>query len=147
MSDEKREASEAWRDVVNELDALGDAISRWAKAAVNDPENKRRLDELSARLDSFVASVNDKAKSLSESEVGEAFRHASEATGEAFRTAGEKITEKAGTGVSTALKTVSEKLRSAAEHIEDKSVPNDTPAEKEETAEERTAPEEPPSKE
>lgn len=118
-------AAEAWRDVVNELDALGDAIARWAKSAVSDPENKRRLDELSARFDGLVSDVNATVKGAAESEIGESFKEAAEATGEAFRTVGERISEEVGPVIAGAFKSVSEKLRGAAERIEDKAGPGE----------------------
>jgi hypothetical protein len=82
------EAASAWREVVSELDALGAAIGRWVNAAANDPENKRRLEELSNRLDGFVDSVGATVKGAAEGEVGQSFKEAADKTGEAFKAAG-----------------------------------------------------------
>jgi hypothetical protein len=114
------EASAAWREVVGELDALGAAIGRWAKAAVNDPENKRRLDELSARLDGLVSDVGTTVKGAADSEVGQSFKEAADKTGEAFKVAGDKISEEVGPKLAGAFKTMSDKLRGAAEKMEDR---------------------------
>lgn len=114
------EASVAWRAVVAELDALGDAIGRWAKAAVNDPENKRRFDELSSRLDGLVVEVGAKVKDAADSEVGESFKEAAEKTGEAFKVAGERISEEVGPKLAGAFKSMSDKLRGAAEKMEER---------------------------
>lgn len=114
------EAAAAWRDVVAELDALGAAIGRWVTAAANDPENKRRIDELSTRLDGFVDSVGATVKGAAEGDVGQSFKEAADKTGEAFKTAGEKISEEVGPKLAGAFKTMSEKLRGAAEKMEER---------------------------
>ncbi len=114
------EAASAWREVVSELDALGAAIGRWVTAAANDPENKRRLEELSNRLDGFVDSVGSSVKGATEGEVGQSFKEAADKTGEAFKVAGDKFSEEVGPKLAGAFKTMSEKLRGAAEKIEER---------------------------
>jgi len=114
------EAAAAWRAVVAELDTLGEAIGRWAKAAVNDPDNKRRADELSDRLEGIVSSVGTAVKGAAEGEVGQSFKEAADKTGEAFKTAGEKISEEVGPKLAGAFKTMGDKLRGAAEKMEER---------------------------
>ncbi|MHB8051562.1 MAG: hypothetical protein ACYDHQ_10160 [Coriobacteriia bacterium] len=119
-------AGDAWRDVVAELDALGDALGRWLKAAVNDPENKRRLDELSNRLDGLVSDVGTTVKGAADTEVGQSFKEAADKTGDAFKVAGEKFTSEVGPRLAGAFKTVGEKLRDAADKIEERQAPATT---------------------
>jgi len=114
------EAAAAWKAVLAELDALGDALGRWTKAAVNDPENKRRLDEFSARLDGLVDDVGATAKSAVDTEVGQSLKDAADKTGDALRTAGEKISEEVGPRLAGAFKSMGDKLRGAAEKIEER---------------------------
>lgn len=114
------EAAAAWRDVVAELDALGAAIGRWVTAATNDPENKRRIDELSDRLDGFVDSVSATVKGAAEGDVGQSFKEAADKTGEAFKAAGAKVSEEVGPKLAGAFKSMSEKLRGAAEKMEER---------------------------
>lgn len=123
------EAANAWREVVSELDALGVAIGRWVSAAANDPENKRRLEELSARLDGIVDSVGSTVKGAAEGEVGQSFKEAADKTGEAFKVAGERLSEEVGPKLAGAFKTMSEKLRGAAEKIEERQPEPAAPAE------------------
>ncbi|MHB1016991.1 MAG: hypothetical protein ACYC2X_03740 [Coriobacteriia bacterium] len=113
-------AGDAWRDVVAELDALGDALGRWLKAAVNDPENKRRLEELSQRLNGFASEVGDTVKGATDTEVGQSFKEAADKTGEAFKVAGEKFSEEVGPKLAGAFKLMGEKLRGAADKIEER---------------------------
>jgi hypothetical protein len=114
------EASAAWREVVAQLDSLGEAIGRWAKAAVNDPDNKRRVDELSLRMDGFVSDVTTTVKGAADSEVGQSFREAADKTGEAFRQAGGKLSDELGPRLSGAFKSAAERLGEAAERMEDR---------------------------
>jgi predicted transcriptional regulator len=114
------EAAAAWRAVVAELDQLGDALGRWVKAATSDPENKRRLDELSARLEGFVSDVGATVKGATEGEVGQQFKEAAVQTGEAFKSAGEKVAEEVGPRLAGAFKTMGDKLRGAAEKMEER---------------------------
>lgn len=114
------EASAAWKAVVAELDALGDALGKWLKAAANDPDNKRRLDELSTRLEGLVDGVGGAVKGAADSEVGQSFKEAADKTGEAFKTAGEKIGEEVGPKLAGAFRTLGDKLRGAAEKMEEK---------------------------
>jgi len=39
-----------WREVLDGFEALGSAIGRWAKSVVDDPENRRRAQQLKERL-------------------------------------------------------------------------------------------------
>lgn len=137
------EAAAAWSDVVAELDALGAAIGRWVTAAVNDPENKRRLDELSTRLDGIVDSVSTSVKGAAEGDVGQSFKEAADKTGEAFKAAGAKVSEEVGPKLAGAFKSMSEKLRGAAEKMEERAATE--PASDEADKPDAAAPSEPPS--
>lgn len=123
------EAASAWREVVSELDALGAAIGRWVNAAANDPDNKRRLEDLSARLDGFADSVGASVKGAAEGEVGQSFKEAADKTGEAFKVAGDKLSEEVGPKLAGAFKSMSEKLRGAAEKLEERQPEAAAPAE------------------
>lgn len=114
------EAGSAWRDVVTEFDALGEAIARWAKSAVNDPENKRRLDELGDRLENLIDDVGASIKGAAESDVGQSFREAADKTGDAFKLAGQRFSDEVGPRLAGAFRTVGEKLRGAADRMEER---------------------------
>ena len=44
----------AWREVLERLEDLGEAVGKWTQAAVADPDNKRRAIELKEHLDSIL---------------------------------------------------------------------------------------------
>lgn len=126
-------AGEAWRDVMTQLEVFTEAVGRWAKAAVNDPDNKRRIEELKVGMDKVASSIGDAADKATDSEVGQSFKEAAEKTGEAFKVAGHKIGSEVGPHLAGAFKSASEKLREAAGKMEQKTeapaAPADKPAE------------------
>lgn len=118
--EESAENSSAWRDVVEEFDALGEAIARWAKSAVNDPENQRRLNELGDRLENLIDDVGASIKGAAESDVGQSFREAADKTGEAFKVAGQRFSEEVAPRLASTFRTVGEKLRGAADRMDER---------------------------
>lgn len=113
-------AGDAWRDVVAQLEAFTEAVGRWAKAAVKDPDNKRRVEELKAGMDKIASSIGEAADKATDSEVGQSFKEAAEKTGEAFKVAGQKFGSEVGPHLAGAFKTASEKLHEAAGKMEQK---------------------------
>ncbi len=73
-------AGDAWRDVVAQLEAFTEAVGRWAKAAVNDPDNKRRMEELKVGMDKIASSIGEAAGNAADTEVGQSFKEAAEKT-------------------------------------------------------------------
>ena len=114
------EAGDAWSDVMAQFEALGAAVGRWAKAAVNDPDNKRRVDELKVGLENVASSIGDAADKAADTEVGQSFKEAAGKTGEAFKVAGHKFGTDVAPHIAGAFKTASEKLREAAGRMEQK---------------------------
>lgn len=119
-AEEPAEPTSAWQDVVSEFDALGEAIARWAKSAVNDPENKRRLDELGDRLENLIDDVGASIKGAAEGDVGQSFREAADKTGEAFKVAGQRFSEEVGPRLASTFRTVGDKLRGAADRMDER---------------------------
>lgn len=113
-------AGDAWNDVVAQLGALGEAVARWARAAVNDPDNKRHAEELKQGVEKMLSSVGDAADKATGSEVGQSFKEAAEKTGDAFKVAGQKFSSDVGPHLAGAFKSASEKLREAAGKMEQK---------------------------
>lgn len=118
--EETQESSSAWHEVIEEFDALGEAIARWAKSAVNDPENRRRLDELGDRLENLIDDVGASIKGAVESDVGHSFREAADKTGEAFKLAGTRFSEEVGPRLASTFRTVGDKLRGAADRMDER---------------------------
>jgi|GEM_PF-3542033 len=116
------QATAAWHDVIAQLDALGEAIGRWTRAAVNDPDNRRRAEELKDHVETMAhkvsTAVDEASDSASKSDVGQAFKEAAEKTGEALKAAGERFTDEVAPRMASAFRGAAEKLHQAAERME-----------------------------
>lgn len=112
----------AWSDVLEQLDALGDAIGRWTTAAVNDPDNRERAQELKEHVERMARKAGDAIDGASESagksDVGQAFKDAAGKTGEAFKIAGTRFTEEVAPKMASAFRGAADKLHQAAERME-----------------------------
>ena len=115
-------ATNAWSDVLEQLDALGDAIGRWTTAAVNDPDNRERAQELKEHVERMARKAGDAidgaSESASKSDVGQAFKDAAGKTGEAFKVAGTRFTEEVAPKMASAFRGAADKLHQAAERME-----------------------------
>lgn len=108
-------AGDAWRDVVAALDSLGESIGRWARAAVDDPENKRRMHELRERVDELGRKAGDAFGNAAESSKDVADR-----ASEKLREVGGRIGDEVAPRMASAFKSAADRLRDAAERMEDK---------------------------
>jgi len=122
-------ATAAWHDVIAQLDSLGEAIGRWTRAAVNDPDNRQRAEELKEHVETMAhnvsAAVDEASSSAAKSDVGQAFKEAAEKTGDALKAAGERFTEEVAPRMASAFRGAAEKLHQAAERMERPKEPGD----------------------
>lgn len=113
-------ASNAWREVLAQMDALGEAIGRWARAAVNDPDNRRHAQELKDRMNGVASQVGTAMDDAMEADVGRSLKEAGEKMGDAFRTAGDRFTGEVAPRMASAFRSVADSLHGAASRMEDK---------------------------
>jgi len=108
---------DAWRDVLVQIDALGDAVGAWTKATINDPDNRRQAAEIGAKLDTVAKKVATSFDEASKTEVGSTVVGTAEKTGRAVMDAGEKAAEAAAPHVASALSGLAGVLGKAAERV------------------------------
>ena len=108
---------DAWRDVLAQLDTLGDSMSRWAKAAVNDPENRRHAAEIRSKIDAMSAKVTSTVDEATHTEVGRSVAEAADKTGKAIADAGGKVAQETAPAVASALTSLADFLGKAAERV------------------------------
>ncbi len=122
--------ADSWQDVVRQLDALGVAIGRWARAAVNDPDNRKHAEEFKGHMEKMADSVAGAIDNVSNTDVGQQFKEAANKTGEAFKTAGEKVSDEVAPRMVSAFRATAEKLHQAAERLEHpaEAAPSDEPS-------------------
>lgn len=110
-------AGEAWSEVVDKMGQLGDAIAAWAKAAANDPENQRHVDELRAGLNGLTARAGEAFETAKESDLGQQVGEAADKAGAAIGEAAEKVTTAAAPHVASAFGALSEAFGKAAHKV------------------------------
>ena len=108
---------DAWRDVLTQLDTLGDSMSRWAKAAVNDPENRRHAAEIRSKIDAMSAKVTATVDEATHTEVGRSVAEAADKTGKAIADAGGKVAQETAPAVASALTALADFLGKAAQQV------------------------------
>jgi len=108
---------DAWRDVLVQIDALGEAVGEWTKATINDPDNRRQAAEIGAKLETVANKVATSFDEASKTEVGSAVVGTAEKTGRAVVDAGEKVAEAAAPHVASALSGLAGVLGKAAERV------------------------------
>jgi len=108
---------EAWRDVLTQIDALGESIGRWAKAAVNDPENRRHASEIRDKLDAVGAKIGSAFDEATQTDIGRKVADAADKTGKTIVDVSGKVAEEAAPAVASALSGLAGLLGKAAERV------------------------------
>jgi uncharacterized protein YukE len=114
------ESGELWRDVVTQLDALSEAIGAWTKAAVTDPKNRERVQELKDRVSALMGQAGEAAGNAADSDIGQNLKEAADKAGDALKGAGERFSEEVAPRMADAFQNAAEKLREATDKIEDR---------------------------
>lgn len=108
---------DAWRDVITQLDVLGDSMSRWAKAAINDPENRRHAAEIRSKFDTMSAKITSAVDEATHTEVGRTVSEAADRTGRVIADAGGKVAQETVPAVASALGALAELVGKTAERV------------------------------
>lgn len=117
-ADTAQDHGEAWGDVLSQIDALGEAISRWTRAAVNDPENRARAHEVKDHVEQMANSVSDAVGDAVETDIGQQIKDAATKTGEAIKAASTRVGDEVAPRMASAFRVAAEKLHQAAERME-----------------------------
>lgn len=86
--------ADEWEELGRRVSELGDAIVAAVRAAADDPENRKRLDELKSGLESMVTVVGDAFSGASETNEGKRLGEAAERVAAAGRRAAEDMKPK-----------------------------------------------------
>ncbi len=111
---------DAWRDVLSQIDALGESMGRWAHAAVNDPENRRHAEDIKIKLEAMSTRVGQALDDAAKSDVGRSVSEAATKVGAAATEAGTKVADEVAPHVANALSGLADVLGKAAEKVERK---------------------------
>lgn len=116
---EGRTATEAWAAVVARMNDLGDAVSDWARAASDNPENRRRLDDVKRGVNDIAGKADETFKSVAGSEIGQHVKASAVEAGQAIGAAAATAGRAAAPVVATTFAGIAEFFGTAAERVEE----------------------------
>jgi len=139
---EGRSAGDAWDGVVVAIGGLGDAISAWARAATDNPENRRHLDEVRGSVNDMAQKAGTMFSDVANSEFGQQVRQSADDAGQAFADTAQRVSEAAAPHVANAFAGLADVFGRAAQRAGEAASPRPTTPSGDETPT-RPAPEPP----
>jgi hypothetical protein len=116
-------AGEAWSDVVARLGELGDAISAWAKAAADTPENRKHLDDVRTGLDEVAQRANEAFSNVASGDFGRQVSDSATQMGTAIGSTAQEIGQAAAPAVASAFAGLADAFGRAAEKVGEAAAP------------------------
>jgi hypothetical protein len=110
-------ASEAWAEVVTRMSELSAAVGAWAKAAADNPENRRHLDDVRNGVNSIAKEAADALDSVTRSDFGQQVKSGAEDAGTAIGDAAAKVSDAAAPHVATAFAGLADFFGKAAHSV------------------------------
>jgi hypothetical protein len=112
-------AGEAWVDVVARLGDLGEAVSAWAKAAADNPDNRRHLDEVRAGVNDMAGKAEAAFAQVASSDIGQQVKAGATEAGEAIGDAAQKASAAAAPHVASAFAGLADVFGRAATKVDE----------------------------
>ena len=112
-------ANAEWSAVVAQMGALGDAIAAWARAAVNDPDAQRHLDEVRSGVNAIARKAESTFNDVAASDFGQQVRQGAEQAGAAIGDTAQKVSEVAAPHVASAFAGLADVFGKAAARAEE----------------------------
>lgn len=112
-------ASEAWADVVARMGDLGEAVSAWARAAADNPENRHHLDDVRASVNDIASKADAAFSQVASSEFGQQFKSGAEEAGAAIGECATKVGDAAAPHVASAFAGLASVFGHAAQRVEE----------------------------
>ena len=112
-------AGEAWADVVARLGDLGEAVSAWAKAAADNPDNRRHLDEVRAGVNDMAGKAEAAFAQVAATDLGQQVKAGATEAGEAIGDAAQKVSSAAAPHVASAFAGLADAFGRAAHRVDE----------------------------
>jgi len=119
--------SAAWDDVVARLGDLGDALSAWAKAAADTPENREHLDEVRAGVNDMARQANEAFSAMAGSDFGRQVSESASQMGTAIGSSAQEFGQAAAPHVASAFAGLADAFGRAAQKVGEKASPPTAP--------------------
>jgi hypothetical protein len=110
-------AGEAWSDVVTSLAHLGDSIAAWTRAAADNPENRRHLEEVRAGVGDIARKADAAFSSVASSDFGQQVKDGAADAGQAIGDTAQKVSDAAAPHVATAFAGLADAFGRAAARV------------------------------
>lgn len=115
---QEQSTEEAWREVGQQFEALGESLSRAFRAAWDSDETQRHVRSMQDGLEKMIEKVDHAVKDAGESQQGRRLRTEAEKTAETLRAAGEQTWQEARPQLLSVLKKVNAELQRLTESLE-----------------------------
>jgi hypothetical protein len=115
--------ADAWDDVLARVGELGDSISRWAKAASDDPENRRRWEEVRVGMDEMARKAEEAFNEAADSEQGARMRRTAEDAGKVVGDGAQRVADAAAPTVAVVFASLAEAFGQAATAVGESAAP------------------------
>ena len=137
---------EAWDSVVSALGTLGDALSTWAKAAADTPENRKHVDEVRNGVNEMARQAGEAFSAMADSDFGRQFAEGATQMGQSIGEGAQEFSQAAAPHVATAFAGLADVFGRAAQKVSEATTarpaaePPSRPAPEPPVAEEAAAP-------
>lgn len=118
--------SASWDEVVGRMTDLGDAIAGWARAAADDPENRKHLDQVRQSLNDMSAKAAETFSEVAKSDFGKSVAESASQAGQAFGDAATNVGQAAAPHVASAFAGLADVFGKAAAKVSE-STPSSAP--------------------
>jgi len=111
-------ASEAWADVVARMSELGSAVTTWTRAAADNPENRRRLEDVRNGVNDMAKQADAAFSRVTSTDFGQQVKSGAGEAGQAIGDAAQKVSDAAAPHVATAFSGLASAFGRAAHRVE-----------------------------
>ena len=112
------EVAEAWREVVARMTDLGEAVTAWAKAAADNPENRRHLEEVRVGVNDMASKAGSAFSDMS-GDLGQQMAQGAQQAGQAIGDTAQKVSDAAAPHVASAFAGLADVFGRAAHRVDE----------------------------
>jgi len=125
---EKQTTEEAWRQVGQQFQALGESLAETFRTAWESEETRRHVQNMQGGLEAMVNKVDQALKEAIASPEGEKLRMKAEETAESLQAAGEQTWQEVSPHLLSALNQINAELQKMIGRLKGKGVTSEAPA-------------------
>ena len=118
MTEEGTSAKDAWREVGQQFQTLGESLANAFRTMWEDEENRQHAQDLQAGLEKMVNDVGKAIKETSESPEGQKVRAEAQKAAESARVAGKKAMQDTRPHILSALRALDSELQKMIDKLE-----------------------------